>query len=334
MQNEIKDKVFLLNKRGELNNPGYSKRMNFIYNRENVKSFPLKLKEWNFYQFIKDKYVLQLTIGHVSYMCNIAVTLINIEEDERKSFSIMKPFLIPKLDNNPEERSVIEYKDKNNYIIFETNENKRILIFKGKNKQYENIEVNIEIDNDFNNEKMVIATPFKNKKKFYLNYKENYYYVNGCVVFDKLKIDFNNSYGLLDWGRGVWPYKHEWYWGSLTTLINNTPFGFNIGWGFGNLEFANENMFFYGKKAYKLDKLKIERDESNYLNPWKIKDENENIYLEFKPIYNNFTKNEYIIIDTHCNQVFGLFSGYILINNQKIEFNDILAFIEHAVNRW
>lgn len=334
MQNEIQNKILLLNHKGHLNVKGYSKRMNFIYNKAKVRSFPLKLKEWNFYQFIKDKYVLQLTIGHVSYMCNIAITLINIETDERKSFSIMKPFFKPKLDINPEDESLVEYKDKNNKIIFNTKENKRLLYFKGNNKEFKNIEVSIEIENDINNEKMVIATPFKKKKQFYLNYKENYYFVNGYVMFDELKVDFNNSQGLIDWGRGVWPYKHEWFWGNLTSFINNVPFGFNIGWGFGNLEYATENMFFYNKKAYKLDKLIVNRDELNYLNPWIIYDKEKTFYVEFDPIYNNYTQNKYIIIDTHCNQLFGKFSGYIILDDKKIEFKNILAFIEHAVNKW
>ena len=78
MQNEIKEKVVLLNNKGELNVKGYSKMMNFIYNRENVKSFPLKLKEWNFYQFIFDHYSLQITLGHVSYMTSASATLINL----------------------------------------------------------------------------------------------------------------------------------------------------------------------------------------------------------------------------------------------------------------
>lgn len=334
MQNEIKTKTLLLNKRGLLDVKGYSKRMNFIYNRNQVKSFPLKLKEWNFYQFIKDKYVLQLTIGHVSYMCNIAVTLFNIETNERKSVSLMKPFYKPKLDVNPEEESVIEYKNKNNFIVFKTLKNKRILEFKGSNKEYKKVDIYIEIENDINNEKMVIATPFINKKQFYLNYKENYYYVNGYICFDEKKVDFNNSQGLIDWGRGIWPYRHEWYWGNLTSFIDNIPFGFNIGWGFGNLGYATENMFFYNKKAYKLKQLTVQRDENDYLKPWFIKDEEDLFYLEFSPIYNNFTKNEYFVINTKCNQVFGIFKGYIKIENKKIEFANILAFIEHAINRW
>ena len=48
MQKQITNKVELLNKKGHLNEKGYATKMNFIYNRENVKSFPFKLKEWNF----------------------------------------------------------------------------------------------------------------------------------------------------------------------------------------------------------------------------------------------------------------------------------------------
>ena len=56
MQNKIEEKTLLLNKKGHLNQKGYATKMNFIYNKENVKSKPFKLKEWNFYQFIKDNY--------------------------------------------------------------------------------------------------------------------------------------------------------------------------------------------------------------------------------------------------------------------------------------
>ena len=53
MQNQILDKVLLLNNKGHLTHKGYATKMNFIYNKENVKSFPIKLKEWNFYLLSK-----------------------------------------------------------------------------------------------------------------------------------------------------------------------------------------------------------------------------------------------------------------------------------------
>ena len=334
MQNEIKNKTLLLNDKGHLNVKGYSKQMNFIYNRDKVKSFPLKLKEWNFYQFSKGDYILQLTIGHVSYICSVSVNLINIKTGVRKDISSMKPFYVPKLDLDPNIESLIEYQEKDFNMTFKVTKDKRILTFKGSNKIYEDIDVYLEMENDQNNEKMVIATPFKNKKQFYLNYKENYYQVNGYASFDEVKVDFNNSVGLIDWGRGVWPYSHEWYWGNLTSSIDNVPFGFNIGWGFGDLSNASENMFFYNKKAYKLGILQVKRNKDDYLDKWILEDESKNFYLEFNPFYDNYTENKYVIINTHCNQLFGYFNGFIVVDNKKIEFNNKLAFIEHAVNKW
>ena len=334
MQQEITEKTLLLNKKGELNKKGYAKRMNFIYNRENVKKFPLKLKEWNFYQFRNDKYIIQLTIGHVSYMTSVSGTLFDLKTGQRFEIGALKFLSQPKLDKDPEQPSFVEWANDDIYTSFRVEEKERLLCIKGKNKKYQNIEFDIHMENDPDNEKMVIATPFKNKKQFYLNYKENYYKVWGKVVFDDNIFELNDATGLIDWGRGVWPYKHEWFWGNMTSFIDGVPFGFNIGWGFGDLSNATENMFFYNKKAYKLGKLIVERNVNNYMDKWYLKDEFGQMELEFSPFYNNYTENKYVVIDTHCNQLFGYFKGHIIVDAKKIEFANLLAFIEHAENKW
>ena len=334
MQNEIKEKVVLLNNKGELNVKGYSKMMNFIYNRENVKSFPLKLKEWNFYQFIFDHYSLQITLGHVSYMTSASATLINLLTHEIYEIGCMKPLWSPTLDLNPEWPSNLVFENETIRIEFDTNETKRTLKVNGTNNKYEHVEIDVDIENDLNNEKMVIATPFKKKTQFYLNYKENYYKVNAKVKFDDFELTLENGTGLIDWGRGVWPYKHEWFWGNMTSFIDGVPFGFNIGWGFGDLSNATENMFFYNKKAYKLGHLIVERDVNNYMNPWHFQDETGLMELHFTPLFDNYTENKYVVIDTHCDQVYGYFDGYVIVDGEKKEIKNLLAFIEHAVNKW
>lgn len=50
---------------GKLKTAGYSTHMNFIYDGKTVKS--RRLKEWDFYQILFGDYVLQFTMGHVSY---------------------------------------------------------------------------------------------------------------------------------------------------------------------------------------------------------------------------------------------------------------------------
>lgn len=335
MQKEILDKILLLDNNGELIAPGYAKKYNYVYNRNKAHKFPLRLKEWNFYQFQKGSLALQLTLGHVSYMCSVSATLFDIETNERFSVGKMLPFFNPNLDLNPEENSYNEFNTKNFHMSFEVKDNERILYLKAKTLKYRNVEIKLNIENDPNNEKMVIATPFKEKKdQFYLNYKENYYKASGYARFDDYVADFKESTGLLDWGRGIWPYRHEWFWGSVTTIHEGVPLGFNIGWGFGDLSNATENMYFYDKKAYKVGELEVIRDEYDYLSAWKLKDKEGKFELFFLPVFDNYTQNKLLVVDTHCNQVFGHFSGYMKTEDGIIRFENILGFIEHAVNRW
>ncbi len=324
----------VVDEKGRLAVKGYSTTMNVVYNRKDVRKNAFNLKEWNFYQFKCGNYVLQMTIGHVSYMSSVTLTLIRLPDGKKWEIGSMKPFGKLNLDVDPQGESNVQYVARDFAMSFQVTESQRILHFCGKNKQYGNVEAHIVADNDVNNPKMVIATPFDKEHQFYLNYKENYYNASGFVVFDDMRVEFEKATGLIDWGRGIWPYSHEWFWGNLSDHIDGVPFGFNIGWGFGDLSNATENMFFYNKKAYKVGKLNVERTENDYLAPWKLWDDEDTICLNFTPVFDNYTQNKYVVIDTHCNQAFGLFDGYIVVEGKKIEFSNLTAFIEHAVNRW
>ena len=117
--------------------------------------------------------------------------------------------------------------------------------------------------------------------------------------------------------------------------MDGADFAFNIGWGFGDLRCATENVYFYRRKAYKLGTLRVER-EGGFMDSWHIKGEAGKRAMElcFRPIYDNYTENKLLVIDTHCNQVFGLFDGWVETDGGRVEFHDLLGFIEHAVNRW
>lgn len=212
MQHEILKRTFLLDDDGRLAEPGYATKMNFVYNREKVKKTPFNLKEWNFYQFIQDHWVVQMTVGHVSYMCSATATLLDLDTGEKYEINSMRPFFIPRLDDDPERNSVSGYRADGFVMRFKVSDDIRFLDFHGKNKQYGDVRFHLEVENDVANEKMVIATPFEKPEQFYLNYKENYYQAKGFVKFDKLRVDLDGARGLMDWGRGIWPYRHEWYW--------------------------------------------------------------------------------------------------------------------------
>ena len=334
MNHEIKKKTKLLRADGQLTEAGYATRMYFDYNRECAKWGPMPLKEWNFYQFQCGNYVLQMTLGHLSYIGQMAVTLMDITTGEKWTYSTMKPLFVPELDRNPEKPSTCKYQNDECRLQFTVKEKTRILALKGHSNEYDEIEVKLVVENDPNNDKMVIATPFNKPTQFYLNYKENYYKAKGYARFGDKYVSLENATGLLDWGRGVWPYTHEWYWGNLTSHIDGVPFGFNIGWGFGDTSHATENMYFYNKKAYKVGKLIAKWDDYNLMEVKHFRSEDGKLQFTFTPFWDNFTFNEFVVVDTHCHQIFGTFSGTIETEDGVKEFKDVVAFIEHAVNRW
>ena len=338
MQNEITNKTKLLDEKGHIISPGYAKKMMYEYNRENINASPFARKEWDFYQIIMGDWVLKLTIGNISYVAQFAAELFNVNTKELYTFERMKllPFEKIQLPRNPEAPSILTVSGKDYMMTFEVEEKKRHFIIKGTDSKIGKVDIDIVLNNDINNEKMVIATPFKKKNKFYLNCKENYFGGSGKILFGDICIEINETAtAVLDWGRGVWPFAQEWYWGNGAANIDGNNFGFNIGWGFGDLENASENMFFWNGKAVKLGHLETQVDTNDYFKPWKLKDKEDRFNFTMTPIYDKIADTKIGFIQMYCHQLFGYYNGYIILDNgKKVEIKNMMAFCEHASNRW
>jgi hypothetical protein len=53
-QKEITTAVELLNNKGMLNEPGWARQPLWIYNRNEIKASPLRIKEWDYYYVLSD----------------------------------------------------------------------------------------------------------------------------------------------------------------------------------------------------------------------------------------------------------------------------------------
>ena len=339
MQQEIIETTDLLDDRGYVKSPGYARMMRVRYNREKVRTHPFGLKEWDFYQVLHGDWVMHLTIGHVSYVASISADLVNLRDGRRAGFNRMRPLPLRSLPMpcNPETPHTLKVNGKDYSAFYDVDAKRRHLVMKAEDKKAGRVEIDITIPNNPENEKMVIVTPFPgNPRQFYLNYKENYWGAEGSAKIGDIEVEFDNStVSLMDWGRGVWPFKHEWFWGSGTGWVNDAHFGFNIGWGFGDTSNATENFFFYKDKAYKLGMLTVTREENDYMKPWHFISEGNDFDFIMEPVFDNYTETKLLFVNTHCHQVFGNWSGKaVLPDGKALEIEKLTAFCEHAENRW
>ena len=332
MQKRITGPTPVLNKAGKPN-PGWAKEGLFQYNRKAIKARPWRIKEWDWYQVSNNNLALQFTFGHAAYAGQVGIMLFDFVKGENifvKDKMLVLPFGSLNLESSAEDDGVLEYDKGGMFMRIEKNGDIRTITAKCKGFESE---VTLKRENP---NALVINVPFDEKPTaFYYNHKISCMTAKGKAVVNGVEYQFDeDAWGLLDWGRGVWPFHNEWYWSSATGRLNGEIFGFNLGCGFGNTSNATENCIFYKRGIQKIGTVKIETGD-DYMDPWHLYETKGRLDLTLTPIYDRETKTKLLWVNNNTHQMFGEFTGtFTQEDGKKVTVNNIIGFAEHAVNNW
>ncbi len=341
-QHEITQSKPLLDKFGNIAEPGYAKTLLPIYRRSEIKAPGFRIKEWDYYFIGNDHYGIALTVADNSYMGLDSITFFNFDEKTEKTASFMSFFTFGnKLLPSSSSKGNIRVVNKKYIIEFTHKEDYRILDFKVEKFDQDQALIGRLILSNAPKESTVIATPFDKPRHFYFNQKINCMRAEGTVTIGSKPYVFNkdSSFAVLDWGRGVWTYKNTWYWGSASGLVNGVSFGFNIGYGFGNTSAASENMLIYNGKAHKLSQvtfhIPMKDGKEDYLKPWTFSSDDGRFEMTFEPILDRHSNTSLLILKSNQHQVFGRFSGKAVLDDQSvITVKEFMGFAEKVSNAW
>lgn len=340
---EIMNTGKLLDKNGNLNEVGFARQLLLDFDRTKVRGGLLRLKEWDYYLVCNPHFAVALTIADNAYMGLDSISFLWFDKQIEKTVSKMQILTRGKKQLSPTSKTGDIQSTGKGYQLSFTHENgKRILVFymadfndgfpiKGR-----------LILSDEPQESMVIATPFEKKGHFYYNQKINCMNVEGTVNVcgENYLFSKEDSFGVLDWGRGVWTYKNTWYWGSGSGIVDGVKFGFNIGYGFGNTKAATENVLFYDGIIHKLSEVKFEipfkeDGTEDYMKPWKFSSDDGRLELDFIPVLDRAARLNALIIASDQHQVFGNFSGKVILDDGKVvQLNNFFGFAEKVMNKW
>ena len=336
---EVAAVQMLLNDRGELTEPGWSRRMLQKYDRRMIKAPKWRIKEWDYYLVLGQDFGAAFTISDDGYIGLQSVSLLRFDgEPWEHTETVLNAFPMGKL-GLPSDSSagVTEYKNKRLHMRFTPgNGQRRIQCIFRNFHEGKPLKCDITLKQP-DMESMVIATPWDKKHAFYYNQKINCMRASGYVLFDGKRYEFNpeTDFGTLDWGRGVWTYDNTWYWGSGNADIDGNSFGFNIGYGFGNTSAATENVIFYNGKAHKLDDITFHIPETGYMDPWKFTSSDGRFEMDFIPILDRAANLDFKVIVSDQHQVFGRMNGTaILDDGTQVHIKDVLCFAEKVHNKY
>ena len=330
----------LLRVDGSLKEPGWSRQLVQIYSREDIKAPKFRIKEWDYYLVVSKECALAFTISDDGYVGLHSVSLITFGDTPwEHTETILQPFPMGKL-HLPEtsERGNTVYRDRRLNMEFAKEDGRRRIVCSFKNfLDGKTFTCDLTLEQP-PMDTMVIATPWKESRKaFYYNQKINCMRASGEAHFDgkTYVFDPDTDFGTLDWGRGVWTYDNTWYWGSGNGVVDGKPFGFNIGYGFGDTSAASENILFYDGVGHKLDDVTFHIPKHSYLEPWKISSSDGRFEMDFTPVLDRAAKIDVKLITTDQHQVFGKMSGTaVLDDGTKLEIRDLLCFCEKVHNNY
>ena len=343
MQRRIVTPGPLHDENGHLIETGYATSLIRRYDKSRIAAGRLRIKEWDYYCVCTDHFALALTIADNGYMTMDSISLLDFDRNSQVTASRMSlPVLSKRTLPASSAQGNVKASGKDYELSFENDGTRRHLSgFMHHFPEETGICFDLTLT-DAPDESMVIVTPFKDRPTaFYYNQKINCMRAEGYIRYGDREYlcDPAKDFAVLDWGRGVWTYDNTWYWGSASGLAGGIPFGFNIGYGFGDTSAASENMLFCNGKIHKLSRITFEIPEKDgkddFMSPWKFTSDDGRFEMDFRPVMDRSAKINLGILCSDQHQVFGRFSGTaVLDDGTKIEIRDLTGFAEKVRNKW
>ena len=87
--------------------------------------------------------------------------------------------------------------------------------------------------------------------------------------------------------------------------------------------------------GHKLNQVEFIIDRESFLKPWKFKSNDNRFEMDFQPILDRSGIVNLVIFKSVQHQVFGYFSGKVILDNGVVyEITNLLGFAEEVQNRW
>ncbi|MEE2032047.1 DUF2804 domain-containing protein [Rhodococcus chondri] len=348
----------LFDDRGRLDRPGWSTSEIRTYDRAQIAASRLRIKEWDYYCVLSDvlsddplsdgttagrpagPYGIALTVADNGYMGLLGVSRLDLAARCEVTADTMIPLPLGRM-RMPASADSGDVVVRHGGLRIEYRHvpgGRRLTVDHpgfdgGRGLSGELLLTAPESD------RMVIATPFPHAPKaFYYNQKINCLPASGDITVGDRTYRFepSSAFGVFDWGRGVWTYDNTWYWASASGLHNGVPFGFNIGYGFGDTSAASENMLFHNGVAHKLDRVHFHRPRDTYVDaPWQFTSNDGRFEMTFAPILDRAADVDALVLRSTQHQVFGRFTGFVLLDDgTRLDIENLLGFAEEVRNRW
>lgn len=183
-------------------------------------------------------------------------------------------------------------------------------------------------------ESLGVVIPWR-PRRFQYTVKDNTLPATGSVVVDGQTYTFSppDSWAVLDHGRGRWPYRTTWNWGSGSGVSDGHVVGLQLGGQWTDGTGMTENALCIDGRLTKVhEDLVWEYDTADWMAPWQVR--SASVKLTFTPRFERSSRTEVGVIGTSVHQCFGTWDGMVIAEGESIAVKAVRGFAEEARMRW
>jgi len=174
------------------------------------------------------------------------------------------------------------------------------------------------------------------EKRFQYTVKNVARRVSGSLTLDGQHFDFveDESWAVLDRGRGRWPYRMTWNWAAGSGVVDGTPIGLQLGGRWTDGTGMTENALFVdGTLHYIPEDLDWQYDPSDWMAPWRVT--GDRVEATLTPFHVRHARTNALIVASDTHQAFGEWSGWASDGDgQQYRLDGLIGWAEEAINRW
>jgi len=144
-------------------------------------------------------------------------------------------------------------------------------------------------------------------------------------------------FGILDIGRGRWPYQTQWNWGGgAGDSSTGEQVGIQTGGKWNDGTGFTENGIFVNGRLHKLSEdLEWHYDWDDPMQPWRVRSADRSFNLTLVPIHDRHATISLGVLSNEVHQVFGHWSGSVPDGaGGSLTVDGIFGFAEEARARW
>jgi hypothetical protein len=335
-EHELTQPVDLCGPDGRRLNPaacGWSRRP---LHRANLRGGWGRTKRWDYWAVLTEEVVVTLTFADVDYLGLAVVGWIDLQDHSTGGHQVARP--LARGIDLPEVHGAVplRWADDAAELTATTDDDGTRLTATWTEADGRPASLDVTVREPVGHESLNVVIPWSDRR-FQFTSKHQARPTSGRLVVGDREHRLDGTGGVLDVGRGRWPYRTRWNWGGGSgSTTDGRAVGIQVGgrWTDGT-GFTENGVLVDGRLVKVGADLTWAYDWDRPLDPWRVTSPGGDLDLTLTPVHDRHERTNALVLRTEVHQVFGHWSGSVPDGEGgTLAVRGALGFAEESRSRW